>query len=76
MFKPTVKQTTRPGPAVAAIPSISDNFNLLTFRDLFIINSIYDTMSQIDFKLPIAYLESKYNTDPNIIKDLELGMPR
>ena len=32
-------------------------------------------MSQIDFKLPIAYLESKYNTDPNIIKDLELINP-
>ena len=32
-------------------------------------------MSQIDFKLPIAHLESTYHTDPNIIKDLELINP-
>ena len=40
-FKPTVKQTTKPGPAVAATPSISLIENLLSLRAVFIMYSIF-----------------------------------
>ena len=42
-FNPTVKHTIKPGPAVAATPSISLTFNLLSLIAFLIINSIFST---------------------------------
>ena len=42
-FKPTVKQTIKPGPAVAAIPFILLKFNLLSLIAFLIIKSIFST---------------------------------
>ena len=41
IFKPTVKQTIKPGPAVAATPSISSIEILLSFKALSIMYSIF-----------------------------------
>ena len=43
ILSPTVKHTINPGPAVAAIPSISLILVLLSFKDLLIIKSIFST---------------------------------
>ena len=43
MFKPTVKHTIKPGPAVAAIPSISFNDISLSSKAFLIINSIFSS---------------------------------
>ena len=39
-FRPTDKQTIKPGPAVAATASISFNFTLLIFKAFFVMISI------------------------------------
>ena len=41
ILSPTVRQTINPGPAVAAIPSISFKEILLSFKALSIMNSIF-----------------------------------
>ena len=43
ILRPTVKQTIKPGPAVAATPSILSIVNLLSINALLIIKSIFST---------------------------------